>query len=455
MIFPRRFLFVLALIAATTAAHAWDPINGDWSKSHETDLRVMTWNIFNGICSTADKSDTANQWNALVRVVAALQPDILILQEGGDNTGNGTGSGVDSVANLTTTLELFIRGGNDPFLGGQVGSYVQKFVPDYDLPHIFVSTVTDGFNRNVILSRYPFASLNGGPATISNFVIQQDAYAPGGNGGIRGFQFAQIDLPDEVYEGDIVIGNAHLRCCGGTSNVQERLQAAQNTAYFIHHYFNGAGTGVSDPNNKVLFPASGEVLGPNTPVIWGGDLNQNPTPGGLRGPAEWMTQAQFPGGGDGTDRDGSDSAFDTAAHPISGDTTTQGSSSKLDYLCWQDSIAEARRTFIFRSLGTGVTLGTLPFPVNEYPNTPFAVSPAASDHRPVIADFILPLADTTGPGCSPADLAEPFGVLNFFDLAAYLELYNAGDLAADFTGDGELNFFDLAAYLDIFNQGCP
>lgn len=59
------------------------------------------------------------------------------------------------------------------------------------------------------------------------------------------------------------------------------------------------------------------------------------------------------------------------------------------------------------------------------------------------------------PGCNAADLAEPYGVLNFFDLAAYLDLYNDGDLAADFTGDGQLNFFDLAAYLDIFNAGCP
>lgn len=52
-----------------------------------------------------------------------------------------------------------------------------------------------------------------------------------------------------------------------------------------------------------------------------------------------------------------------------------------------------------------------------------------------------------------ADLAEPFGVFNFFDVAAYLALYNAGDLAADYTGDGDLNFFDLSAYLTLFNAG--
>ncbi|MCC5823682.1 MAG: hypothetical protein LAT64_10885 [Phycisphaerales bacterium] len=61
----------------------------------------------------------------------------------------------------------------------------------------------------------------------------------------------------------------------------------------------------------------------------------------------------------------------------------------------------------------------------------------------------------SSPGCSPADLAEPFGVLNFFDVAAYIALYNAGDPAADFTGDGQLNFFDVAEFIAIYNQGCP
>jgi subtilisin family serine protease len=61
-------------------------------------------------------------------------------------------------------------------------------------------------------------------------------------------------------------------------------------------------------------------------------------------------------------------------------------------------------------------------------------------------------------GCNdcPADLAEPSGVLNFFDLAAYLDAYNAGSPQADWAApSGVLNFFDLAAYLDAYNAGCP
>lgn len=446
-----------ALIAAlcTLPALAWDPPAADWSKSDTTDLRVMTWNIADAICRTAVKTDQANSWNGVARIVAALQPDVLILQEAGDNSGNGTGTGVDTVAQLAATIELFMHGGVDPVLGGAVGSYVQKFVPGYDLPFIFVSGTTDSFNRNVILSRYPFASINGGPATLNDFVIGPDLYAPGGNGGIRGFMVAQIDLPDDIYAGDAVVGNVHMKSGGDASDINERRTASQNIAYFIDHYFNGAGAGVSDPNNRVFVPNVGNVLDENTPFIWGGDFNQNPGSPANRGPVEWMTQAALLGGTDGTDRDRSDSARDNAAHPISGETSTQGSNSKLDYLCWQDSVAQARRSFIFRSLGTGVTLSMLPFPVNTFPTTPFAASSAASDHRPVIIDFVLPLADTN-PGCSDADLAEPFGLLNFFDLAAYLALYNAADPAADIAAPfGNLNFFDLSEYLTRYNAGCP
>jgi hypothetical protein len=48
------------------------------------------------------------------------------------------------------------------------------------------------------------------------------------------------------------------------------------------------------------------------------------------------------------------------------------------------------------------------------------------------------------------------GLLNFFDVAAYIALYNANDPAADLAAPfGVLNFFDLAAYITLYNTGCP
>ena len=54
----------------------------------------------------------------------------------------------------------------------------------------------------------------------------------------------------------------------------------------------------------------------------------------------------------------------------------------------------------------------------------------------------------------PADLTGD-GVLDFFDVSAFLSAYNAQDPAADFTGDGSFDFFDVSAFLNAFNAGCP
>jgi endonuclease/exonuclease/phosphatase family metal-dependent hydrolase len=443
------------LAAFTTLATAqWAPNNGDWGKQDPTDIRVMTWNIRDGIVSTSERKNNGfNDWNALVHIVAALKPDVLIMQEVGDASGNGSGSGADSVGELTAAIDLFLHGGNDPFEGGIVNAYVQLHDPSYDLPYVFVSNITDGFNRNVILSRFPIADINGdGQAQFSNFVLIPDEYQDGGNGGIRDFMHAEIDLPDSTYLGDMVIGNSHLKSGGSSSDFSQRLAAVKKITYFIDYFFNGAGTANADPNNKIAFPASSPpVLNEFTPVIWGGDLNENEATNGRKGPAEWLTRAQNTGGNDGTDRDRSDSVYDNAAHPINGQTGTFSNTNKIDYLLWQDSIAQVRRQFIFYSSGTGMTTSRLPIPVRNFPIQPLSTSGLASDHRPVVIDFMLPLAPPDG--CL-ADWNND-GELNFFDVAGFLDDFAAQNANADITNDGTFDFFDVAAFLDAFSSGCP
>lgn len=60
-----------------------------------------------------------------------------------------------------------------------------------------------------------------------------------------------------------------------------------------------------------------------------------------------------------------------------------------------------------------------------------------------------------GGPCSPADFAEGFGQLDFFDVSAYIGLYSDGDLSADLNDDSVLDFFDISQFLTIFAQGCP
>jgi hypothetical protein len=55
----------------------------------------------------------------------------------------------------------------------------------------------------------------------------------------------------------------------------------------------------------------------------------------------------------------------------------------------------------------------------------------------------------------PADLAPPAGVLDFFDIAAFLEAFSAHDDRADLAAPfGTFDFFDVIAYLDRFSAGC-
>ncbi len=56
----------------------------------------------------------------------------------------------------------------------------------------------------------------------------------------------------------------------------------------------------------------------------------------------------------------------------------------------------------------------------------------------------------------PADIALPFGELNFFDLSVFLSWYNQQDARADIAAPtGVFNFFDVAAYIGLYNAGCP
>jgi hypothetical protein len=61
----------------------------------------------------------------------------------------------------------------------------------------------------------------------------------------------------------------------------------------------------------------------------------------------------------------------------------------------------------------------------------------------------------TGGPCNGADLAEPFGEHNFFDVSAFLSLFIAQDPQADLNGDGLFNFFDVSAFLVQYAAGCP
>jgi len=87
----------------------------------------------------------------------------------------------------------------------------------------------------------------------------------------------------------------------------------------------------------------------------------------------------------------------------------------------------------------------------------YAVSP---DGSTFIADYFNSRSGLVGsvilrlPRSCAADLNDD-GTLDFFDVSAFLGLYQSQDPAADFTGDGVHDFFDVSAFLGAYNAGCP
>ncbi len=397
-----RAAVALTLLSGAASAQ-WNPPTAQWGKVDPADLRVMTWNVQDALCSSNVKSEGNNNWCAIARLVAALRPDVLLLQECADNSGNGTGSGSDSVATLTNVMNLFLHGGTDVYNGNvAVGSWVQKYAPSYDLPYVFVSSETDGFNRNVLLSRFPFSDLNGDTkSTYSDIptVANNSAWAPGGDGGLRGFGFAEIDLPAATYLGDVVVGNAHLKAGSAGSDHDQRVDAAKNVSYVVQYWYNANGGATPDPNNRISDSPPATVRIPdNTPIILGGDWNEDETGNGsTRGPVSWLASAQVEGGAvDGTDRDLTDMIFDAAVHFFSGSRSTHNGGSKLDYLAWQDSIATLRLSTVFIS-GSNPA-GAQPPEFTGFAGGASSVTNVASDHRPVFIDVRLPVVDCNGNG---------------------------------------------------------
>lgn len=73
--------------------------------------------------------------------------------------------------------------------------------------------------------------------------------------------------------------------------------------------------------------------------------------------------------------------------------------------------------------------------------------------KPGTIDAVLAVPYT--PACQ-ADFAPADGILDFFDIAAFLAAFSGEQPAADLARPfGQFDFFDVAEYLGAYNAGCP
>ncbi len=97
------------------------------------------------------------------------------------------------------------------------------------------------------------------------------------------------------------------------------------------------------------------------------------------------------------------------------------------------------------SVAGGYTPPFLPFPIAQHINGMMYLSKS---------NYTIPVSLEFGCETCVADLNGD-GVLDFFDVSAFLNAYNSADPQADLNGDGILNFFDVSAFLNEYNNGCP
>lgn len=82
-----------------------------------------------------------------------------------------------------------------------------------------------------------------------------------------------------------------------------------------------------------------------------------------------------------------------------------------------------------------------------------------NDYRPHGSFFIRMFGPAGGVvSACPPDI-DSDGLLNFFDVAAFIGLYNTQDCRADFypagAPDGVFNFFDVSEFISAYSAGCP
>jgi endonuclease/exonuclease/phosphatase family metal-dependent hydrolase len=389
-------LLAAGVLCCAAAARALDITTGDYSKNNPNHIRVMTWNVFQHL---GDPGEPNTPWTgaqigsavaAINLIVAALDPDILLLQECGDIPTS------PSYTTVLSTLQSW-RNANRPGFAVHVGN-------------------EGGSIHCAILSRWPFASINGDGISTHHDMPSLLAgpggdWPQGGDGGTRGWVQGEINLPDASYLGNLYVGCSHFEAGGTAGEEALRVRAAKNIAAYIQYALN-LGT---DPLN--IIPDASQppqALAANTPVVWGGDFN---TALGTN-PVDILRSHNPAVGTDGTDRDGGDAWRSDSATAYNGTTATHSGGSRLDWILCQDSIAPVNATFIFdtnRIPRIGATMHVDKTPPNMIGLlNNYLISQVASDHFPVVADIAVPVpvvlssVQISGPGAVDSGQTAPY-----------------------------------------------
>jgi endonuclease/exonuclease/phosphatase family metal-dependent hydrolase len=322
-------ILISTLLAGSAAAQT-----GTFIDRHSpTDLRMMTYNIlWDSIFPDKDASKAAK----FSRVINALDPDILNLQEIGDPFTSGwiPKNGPD-VRDLLNDIK--------PLAGGASWNVYKG-----------------GGGDSVIASKYPLSMFRSGTTPSGDLLMAM----------------ALVDLPDDAFPSDFYVMNNHYKCCGSTGSQEDLRRQRQSDANV--NWLRDART----PGGSVNLPAGSpfavvgdlNIVGSQSPLntlITGNIINEGTY--GSDSPPDW----------DGT------SLIDSApVHNGAGSTTytwRNGSTSRLDYIIYSDSALDVGNKFVLNTVSMTSTqradAGLQRF------DTAQGSSSTNFDHLPVVVDF--------------------------------------------------------------------
>ncbi|MFO0840010.1 MAG: endonuclease/exonuclease/phosphatase family protein [Phycisphaerae bacterium] len=287
-----------ALSGSIAAAAPRAPTGTFIDRSAPGVLRVMTYNImWNSIFPDVSEKGAAR----FARVLKAIDPDVLALQEIGTNPQdrdkpNARRRGADDVSELLARVATLPGG--------------MKW-------HIFEG------GSNVIASKYPLQ-------------LTRDATQPPAQ---RGLAMAYIELPRELYAGDLYLVNSHHKCCGGAENDGLRQQQSDGIVNWLRDARNPGGWIELPPRSAMIVLGDFNIVGGQRPLntLITGDIGDEKRYG-PDSPPDW---------------DDTSLADAHPLHNVAGpddwtwrDDRSEFKPGRLDYIIFSDSVLEIAKTFV-------------------------------------------------------------------------------------------------------------
>jgi endonuclease/exonuclease/phosphatase family metal-dependent hydrolase len=377
---------IVSLLTSTLVAQT-----GTFIDRHQsTDLRLMSYNV---LWDTIFPTISPTQSAKFARVIQALDPDILNLQEIDSPFDLTTSFTAIDVRNLMNTIQ--------PLDGG--ASW-----------HAYKGST------NVIVSKYPLSMTRNdtSPSTL------------------RGMAMALVDLPDAVYPADFYVMNNHFKCCGNPGGPEDgqRQRHADALVGWMHDARNPSGSINLPANTPMAVVGDLNIVGSLDPLtnLKTGNIFDEPT-FGADSPPDW---------------DGTALADAHPRHNFTGPDYTwrdDGGSfapGRLDYVLYTDSVVDIANHFL---LNTTAMSSAERAATGLQANDVLKYSAGWYDHFPVVVDFRFAVR---APGDFNFD-----SVVDPSDYEVWKLAYGGTNGAADGNGDGVVDAADYTVWRNNMSAG--